>query len=112
MAGVPGRSERRARSAKSKRSARAAFAMEATALTGITPQRASALARAASKSSIACSTDASEKTSDSLSVAARLSTSRVNIPSILHVQEDRLAVALQTNIEAPGLGLGLLALRQ
>ena len=79
IAGVPARSACRASSAVSNPSAFAASPMAAAAASGITPDRASALARAASKSSIARSTLASENTWDSRSVAARLSINRVNM---------------------------------
>jgi hypothetical protein len=53
--------------------------MVSAACVGMTPQRASARASATSKSSIAWSTLASEKTRESGSVAPRLSINRVNI---------------------------------
>ena len=46
------------------------------------------------------------------SVAARLSIKSREHASILHVEEDRLAVALQPDLEAPSVGLPCHALRQ
>src|SRR5690242_10391605 len=102
MAGVPARNERRISSPISKLRACAAALILVAAASGITWQRASARASAPSKSSIACSTESSANTCDRASVAARLSTSRVNMISILHVEEHGFAIALQDDIEAPG----------
>src|SRR5580698_8467261 len=65
----------------------------------MTPTRASARANAASKSSIACTIDASEKISASPGVDARLSIRRM---ILLYIEENGLAIAAEVNFEVPG----------
>src|SRR4051812_9825898 len=101
MAWVPARNDWRASSARSKLSERAARVMAFAAFSGMSPTRDSARASAASKSSMVCNTDASEKAAERGAVTARLSINRVDMTRFLHVEEDGFRVALEVDLHPP-----------